>query len=550
MGSTERATTRVNRRKGADDDRSRLAAVVESSYDAIIAKTLDGTIVSWNAAAERMYGYSAEEAIGQPITVIVPPDRRDEPARLQQRVQTGERIEQFETVRRTKDGRLIDVALTMSPVRDPEGNVTGISVIARDIGERKRVARTLAFLADAGELLAEEAADYGKALSSLAQLALPLFGDWCAIDLLNEDGTVERTAVAHRDPEKAETARRLQSRYPPYDASRGVARVLRSGQPELAPTTSDHTLAALSGEPEHLDLLRELGVGSFMCLPLVARGRTAGSITFVRTLPGSRYGQDDLTVAREVARRIALAIDNARLYSDLQTAVEAKDEFQGLISHELRTPITSIYGGVRLLQSRGDKLDEATKAGVLDDIERETERLHRIVEDLLALSRLDLGQAVVTEPVLLGRTIEKAVTAFSRRRPSRRVDVSVDESVGPVLAEPTFLEQVLRNLLGNADKYSPTDAAVEVRATPTEDGYVAVSVLDRGSGVAPDEVDQIFDRFFRSKRTSGKAGGLGVGLTACRRLVEAQRGQISARPREGGGLEVCFTLPGYDEGEE
>ena len=228
-------------------------------------------------------------------------------------------------------------------------------------------------------------------------------------------------------------------------------------------------------------------------------------------------------------------------------ALEAKDEFLGVMSHELRTPITAIYGNARVLRSRAERLDEDSKNRMMEDIEQESERLFRMVENLLVLSRLELGQEVATEPVLVQRLVAKLAASFQQRRPSRPLAINISDSLDPVAAEPHYLEQILRNLMSNADKYSPADSPIDIDARARE-GEVEISVLDRGAGIAPDEIDLIFDRFYRSDRTALQAAGLGMGLTVCKRLVEAQAGRIWARPREDGGLQVGITLPLCKEG--
>jgi two-component system, OmpR family, sensor histidine kinase KdpD len=168
------------------------------------------------------------------------------------------------------------------------------------------------------------------------------------------------------------------------------------------------------------------------------------------------------------------------------------------------------------------------------------------VENLLVLSRLELGQQVATEPVLAQRVIGKLASAFKQRRPGRPLEVKIDEQMPPVAAEPHYLEHVLRNLLTNADKYSASDTTIEIEAR-IEGEEAEIVILDRGPGIAPEETETIFERFYRSDRTSGQAAGIGLGLTVCKRLMEAQAGRVWARPREGGGLEAGITMPVYKE---
>jgi K+-sensing histidine kinase KdpD len=189
-------------------------------------------------------------------------------------------------------------------------------------------------------------------------------------------------------------------------------------------------------------------------------------------------------------------------------------------------------------------LEPSSREEIVRDIETETERLHRIVENLLVLARVDLGEHIEPEPVLLQRLAERVTKTFAERYATRTVDCHVDADLGPVAGEATYVEQVLRNLLSNAEKYSPPNTPIELRAG-LEDGRAVVRVLDRGPGIRPDEADEVFERFYRSPESKAKARGLGLGLTVCKRLVEAQSGTVWAIPRREGGLEVGFSLPLY-----
>ena len=428
----------ITERKQAEEARVRLAAIVESSEDAIIAKTLEGVITDWNRGAQKIYGYSAEEVLGKPINILVPPDRPNEIPMILERLRRGEAIEHYETVRVAKDGRRLDISLTISPIKDSAGNIVGASTIARniterkraeealkesewlyrtvieqateniflvdaetrlivesnpafqetlgyteeelrsltlydivaadrksidsnirrileqkqrsvgerkyrrkdgslvdvevsvstilrngretlcdvahDITERKRREETQRFLAEVGATLSSSL-DYRATLASVARLAVPHLADWCAIDIVEEDGSLERLAVEHEDPQKVQLAHELQERYPPNpEAPQGLLRVVSSGQSEFYPDITDEMIVAAARDAEHLRLMREIGFVSLIFVPLVARGRTLGVITLVSAESGRRYREADLKLTEELARHAALAIDNARLY--------------------------------------------------------------------------------------------------------------------------------------------------------------------------------------------------------------------------------------------
>src|SRR5919112_1036562 len=304
----------VTERKRAEQVSSRLAAIVESSDDAIIGKTLDGIITSWNRGAQQIYGYSAEETVGKPISMLAPPDRYNDIPSILEKVRRGAPVTHYETVRLKKDGERINVSLTVSPIVDSSGNVMGASTIARDITERKRLEEAQRFLTNAGTTLSSSL-DYPTTLASVANLAVPYLADWCVIDVLEEDGSLDRLAMTHQDPEKMALAHELEDRYPPDpEAPHGVSQVLRTGRSELVPEILETLIEEAAHDAEHREILRRLGLKSYMIVPLIARGRTLGAITLVSAESGRRYGRAELELAEELARRAALAVDSARLF--------------------------------------------------------------------------------------------------------------------------------------------------------------------------------------------------------------------------------------------
>jgi signal transduction histidine kinase len=276
-----------------------------------------------------------------------------------------------------------------------------------------------------------------------------------------------------------------------------------------------------------------------------------------RLIGGLIFGHTEAAFFTEMHERLILgiaswagiALDNARLYTEsqasqaeLRQAARAKDDFLGIVSHELRTPITTIYGGARLLGARRDQLSSENANELISDIEQESERLYRLVQNLLVLARTETRAEVEKEPVSLPQLIQKLMATFARRRPNRNVEVHMKPGAEIAWAEDSYLDQILLNLVTNADKYSPPDQTIEIEVCVEGDQHI-FRVLDRGPGVSEKEIGRIFESFFRSSTTAASARGTGVGLAVCRRLVEAQGGRIWANLRPGGGLEVGFALP-------
>jgi len=430
--------------------------------------------------------------------------------------------------------------------RGPERRLIGVCA---DVTARKEEEEALAVLAEMSGIFAPPL-DVKECLTALARLLVPRLADYCQICLLDDDNRFV-TLVSQGGSRRRRAP--VEGLCPPHlRSSHPAARVVRTGRPLLYADIAERSLEeAPRSEARLLRALWGAGFRSAIVAPLTTARHATGAITVALDGSGRRYGPRQVSLMQELGRRAGLALDNARLYSQLQRAIEAKDEFLGLISHELRTPITAIYGGARILRSRGDRLGAETWDPILADIEQESERLFRMVEDLLALARLELGQKAETEPVLVERVASRLLTSYRERFPARSFDLTVQGEPRPVAAQPVYLEQVLRNLLGNALRYSPPDSPVEVLIRHMEeDEEVEVHVMDRGPGVPGDELERIFERFYRARASAGRRAGGGIGLTVCKRLVEAQSGRIWARLREGGGLDVTFTLPVWHEDEE
>jgi len=317
--------THLSERSRAEVDQLRLVAIVESSDDAIISKTLDGIITSWNLAAERMFGYSSQEAVGKSITLIIPEELRNEEVMILSKLRKGEHIDHFETVRMRKDGSRLDISLTISPIKNRAGQIIGASKIARDITERKRLQRNLQFLSDASKVLSSSL-DYKTTLQTIARLAVSQIADWCAIDMLAEDGSIEQLVVAHVDPQKVQWAWELRKKYPiTMDAAYGIPQVLRTGVSEFVPFISEDMLVAAALDDEQLALVRKVGFTSGMTIPIVIDGKARGTLTFALAESSRHYTHGDLVMAEELASRASLAIQNAQLYREIQQSRDQLD---------------------------------------------------------------------------------------------------------------------------------------------------------------------------------------------------------------------------------
>ncbi|HUP54162.1 MAG TPA: ATP-binding protein, partial [Methylomirabilota bacterium] len=290
-------------------------------------------------------------------------------------------------------------------------------------------------------------------------------------------------------------------------------------------------------------------VHSWLAVPIEWRGAGIGLLE-VDSTEVAAFTDDDQALVATIGRALAGPIDLAARYAAEQRASALRDAFTGVISHELRTPITTIYGMSQVLRQRSETMDPETRQQAIADIEEEADRLRRLAEDLLVLSRAEGGRLVLArDPLVIRHVVRQAVESEARRWPAHRFSADVPLDVPLVLGEELHVGQVLQNLLGNAAKYSKAGSAIEVKAIPDDDG-VTITVLDEGEGLPAEANDQLFELFYRAPEAARRASGAGIGLFVCLQLVEAMGGRIWARQREGGGAEFGFWLPALGEYEE
>jgi len=515
---------------------SLLSAIIRSSDDAIVSKDLNSIVTSWNPAAERMFGYTAAEIIGRSIRTIIPDDRQYEEDEVLARIRADEVVDHFETVRKRKDGSVINVSLSISPIRDEAGTVVGASKTARDISERLRARDVEERIRRQGAFLSRLTATFGTSLeprqilTSLAELSVPYFADWCAVDVVTDNGPTERIALTHVDPAKVEAVARLRSRHENARAPMSPTWVIRSNEPSVVLDVTDAVLvSAAGGDAEALRTLRSLGLLSYICLPLTVQGRTIAAVTMARSDSGRRFDHEDVRIAEDAASRAALAVDNARAYEELQAANQLKDEFLATLSHELRTPLNAILGYSRMLRSGIMKDDRKEQA--LETLERNATSLTQMVEDVLDVSRIAAGKIRLhIQPVDLATVLRDALATITPAADSKgvRLEPILEAHAGPVSGDPDRLQQVVWNLLSNAVKFTPRGGRVQLRLQRVN-SHVEVTVSDTGIGIREDFLPHLFERFRQADSTTTRThGGLGLGLAIARRIVELHGGRIEA----------------------
>ncbi len=494
----------------------------------------------WDPRCKALFGLSAEmEAdYGVFLAAIHPSDRDRVDARVRDLLK-GRNEGYYEDEYRTvglSDGVERWLAAYGRAFFDERGRAHRFIGTVLDITERKRAQQTSAFLARASEVLSSSL-DSVDTLGRAARLGLPLLGDACVIELLEPDGSFGCIAVACPDPALAERVPKMNT------LSFGA---LTRGKAILAEHVDQAWMEQAAPDPKGLEAMRAIGFRTLMSAPLVARGRTLGALTFLGIGLGRHFTREDLATAEDLARRAALAVDNTRLYRDAQRAIQARDEFLSVASHELKTPLTPLglkldslarmikNGNVGTLQDR--------LPGDVDLMRRQVRRLSNLVDVLLDGSRISTGRIQLQpEPVDLGALLRDVV---ARAEPeAERARCPVELVLGHAVTghwDRLRLEQVVENLLTNALKYG-AGTPVMVRAA-LDKTRARIEVADHGIGIAPEAMQRIFERFERAV-SERHYGGLGLGLYVARQIVAAMNGTISVESRPGQGAAFTVELP-------
>jgi signal transduction histidine kinase len=516
----------------------------------ILARAPDGKLIFGNDAAEAIWR--------QPVATSASigayghwrgfhPDGRPYLAEewpLARTLRTGEPVtgEEVEIVR--GDGTRAVLNVSSSPIRDQGGAVVAAAVTFIDITERRRRERERRFLAEASALLSSSL-DYTVTLANVARLAVPTLADWCGVDII-QDNTLRRLAVEHVDQQKVALARELGEKYPPaLDSPGGVGEALRNGRPELFPAITDEMLRGVAENEEHLRILQELGLRSAMIVPLTARGRVLGDITLVAAESGRTFGPEDLAFAVELAGLAAMAIDNARLYDDSQSANRAKADFLSVISHELRTPLTAVIGYAELLALGIPEPVTDRQREQIERIEIAARHLLQLIEEILTIASLEAGTVSIRrQEVKLSEVLRRAEAIARPLALEKQISLTIQEPAEEIVmdTDPDRLLQVLLNLLSNAVKF--TDTGSIVVSVQRSDGAVEIAVRDTGIGISEAQRERIFEAFWQAEQPiTRRAGGTGLGLTISRRLLRLLGGTMEVTSQPGEGSTFTASIP-------
>ncbi len=476
--------------------------------------------------------------------LIHPDDRETANAALRQAVESGGDF-YIEFRNRRQNGGIHWIAGTGTVVPGDDGQARRMIGIGQDVTQRKRAEQTARFLADASAVLAV-LEDFDSTLQKISALAVPAFADWATVDLAEADGSLRRVSVSHVDPAKVQLAHEVHRRFPPDQAApQGVWNILRTGKSEIVPVITDALLELSVKDHELLGIMRELGLKSYIGVPLTVRGKTLGVITFINSESEHRYDQLDLAVAEDLVSRAAIAIENAQLYRELRDADQRKDEFLATLAHELRNPLAPIRHGLEVMRLTGS--ESSVMADTRSMMERQLNQMIRLVDDLLDVSRITRDQLDLKK-----QGVELAAVVHSAMETSRPLLEQAGHTITVTLppmpiyldADLTRLAQVFSNLLTNSAKYTPVGGRISLIAERSEND-VAVTVRDNGLGIPAESLPKVFEMFTQVDRNRARAqGGLGIGLTLVRRLVEMHGGTVEARSDgPGTGSEFTVRLP-------
>lgn len=519
-------------------------ALTDSMAEGVIAVDTDGRVTFLNRAGASLLGWRSEDALAQPFAAVsgiqrpggAPLDPDESP--VERAIADDAEVRCDDHLFATRGGPAFPVTYTGAPIRRG-GAVVGAVLVFQAGPDRQRGERLLRFLSATGGLMSTSL-DHRGTLTAVVRSAVPLLADLCFIEELQEDGRVERVEILFADPRQQHLADRLRQFASQRDWGTPGGRAMRTGRSILV---ADPQPDEIAHDQDHAAVVRACRLRSLMVVPLRARGKMLGAITFATSDSGRRYGPRDLTVAEEIARRAAYAIDNARLYESARRAIRARDEVMAVVAHDLGGPLGTILVNADLLQLAAPSLSPEVRGRSLAAIERAATRMKHLIGDLMDASALEAGRLRLERGACdVGALLEEATDlhqAAVSRAGLELVCQGPDDDVELDCDRDRVL-QVLGNLIGNALKYSGR-GAITVKAERAGDDVV-FSVADQGEGIAAADLPRVFDRYWRAGDLDRP--GSGLGLSIVKGLVQAHGGRVWAESEPGRGSTFWFSIPG------
>jgi PAS domain S-box-containing protein len=524
-----------------DHQKALLAAIIENSQDAIVSKDLHSRITSWNKAAEKMFGYSEAEAVGELIHLIIPKERYHEEDEIISNLKAGRTVAHFETIRRRKDGKDVRVSLMISPIRDENGIIVGASKIARDITLQRLNEERLRVIHEVGKSISSHL-DVDKILQivtdATTKLSTAAFGAFFynKIDSNGEAYMLYALCGARReDFEKFGMPRNTKVFQPTFSG----AGIVRSDNILLDPRYGKNA-------PHHGMPKGHLPVVSYLAVPVSSHNGVVIGGLFFGHPEESRFTAEHEDIVSAVAAQAAIALDNAKLYQEINALNEKKDQYIGFASHELKTPLATLKGYLQLAISRKLPAEE-----LYEKLQKQVTRLEDIVNELLDVSRMQSGKFDLRLQLVDLRDLVKHA-AESIADLDRKIDLDLPNEKIEFVADPQKMGHVLANLLTNAAKYSDKDTPIKLVAMVLGDN-LQISITDEGIGISKEQQPEIFNMYFRTAAAQAKAKGVGLGLYISKEIIQAHLGTIWVESEIGKGstfhLTIPFskTLPGADK---
>ncbi len=539
---------------------ARFSGIVEIASDAIVSIDRDHRIVLFNHGAEEIFGYRSDEVIGRPLDMLLPERARAVHRGHVDRFSASEvasrRMAQRQEISGLrKNGEEFPAEASIQKLT--VGSERHFTVVLRDVSDRWRRQAGQAFLARVGEVLAGSL-ELDETLRSVGTLALEHLADFCIIDLVDDEaGGVRRVVTRHRDPARAGVARALHALSLDRSRPHLMGEVLHEGSYVHVPRAGPEALDRVSQGPEHRALLDSLEPRSWIVVPLQAAGRIIGALLCMRCEtpapdPGDLlrrrdYDAEDVELARELGRRAAMAVENARLFREAQRAVEARDDVMGVVSHDLGNPLQAIFIGLEAMErSRPGRAEgrPGQEEYYLTAIRRSAEVMERLIQDLLEVRRMEAGRLELAPvPTQLGPLVGEALEMLMPLARVKEITIRNEvptQGLPRVRADGDRIQQVLSNLVGNAVKHTPEGGVVRLWSELRED-ELRLHVTDTGKGIPADDLERVFDRFWRG--AGGRGRGIGLGLAIARGIVRGHGGRIWAASEEGQGSTFSFALP-------
>ncbi|QEM07790.1 PAS domain S-box protein [Mucilaginibacter rubeus] len=530
----------VTDERDTEEKRGMLAAIVENSDDAIISKTLNGIITTWNGGAEKIFGYQERETIGKHISILIPRDRLSEEDIIIENIRNGNKVDHFQTVRLHKNGSAIDISLTVSPVKDRHGTIIGASKIARDITAAKKAetairhqAEKLKILNTIGKAISEKL-DTESILQKVTDATTQITGATFGVffyNTINQDGEAYMLYSLSGAPKEAFENFGMPRNTAVFHHTFSVEGVLRVDDITKDPRYGQN--APYFGMPEG-----HLPVVSYLAVPVISSsGNVVGGLFFGHPEAGV-FLQEHEDIVVSLASQAAVALDNSRLFTEVKELSQKKDEFIALASHELRTPLTSMSGFLQLLERKVIDVNRPFVAKAITQLKK----LNALINDLFDISKIQSGKLqFYFEEFDFTGLIKENLEAIREAYTSH--EIYFEESGEMILeGDKMRLDQVLTNLVTNAIKYSPESDRIEVSAKRSET-EIQVSVKDYGIGINEENISHIFSQFYRAKDVNSSITGLGLGLYITKEIIERHGGRIWVESEARMGSTFFFVLP-------